>query len=99
MFPMNPRCPSTPQSLTPKMMQLRFGANSPRPSPFYSPTSNSVQHLRCVCEHGGQYSGGRPIRHDRARPRSPPFDGSSPRRLTAGQRDGEGSLHALTGHV
>lgn len=47
MFPINPRCPSTPQSLTPKMMQLRFGANSPRPSPFYSPSSNSVQHFRC----------------------------------------------------
>ncbi|XP_070783174.1 protein PAT1 homolog 2 [Enoplosus armatus] len=46
MFPMNRPCPSTPQSLTPKMMQLRFGANSPRPSPFYSPSSNSVQHFR-----------------------------------------------------
>ncbi len=48
MFPTNRPCPSTPQSLTPKMMQLRFGANSPRPSPFYSPSSNSVQHFRCV---------------------------------------------------
>lgn len=48
MFPMNRPCPSTPQSLTPKMMQLRFGANSPRPSPFYSPSSNSVQHFRWV---------------------------------------------------
>lgn len=48
MFPVNRPCPSTPQSLTPKMMQLRFGANSPRPSPFYSPSSNSVQHFRCV---------------------------------------------------
>lgn len=48
MFPINRPCPSTPQSLTPKMMQLRFGANSPRPSPFYSPSSNSVQHFRCV---------------------------------------------------
>ncbi|XP_058476529.1 protein PAT1 homolog 2 [Solea solea] len=38
--------PSTPQSLTPKMMQLRFGANSPRPSPFPSPSSNPVQHVR-----------------------------------------------------
>eukprot|EP00066_Takifugu_rubripes_P012085 XP_011601351.1 PREDICTED: protein PAT1 homolog 2 isoform X1 [Takifugu rubripes] len=46
MFPMNPRRPSTPQSLTPKMMQLRFGANSPRPFPFYSPSSNSVQDFR-----------------------------------------------------
>ncbi|KAF3853569.1 hypothetical protein F7725_014257 [Dissostichus mawsoni] len=35
------RCPSTP-----KMMQLRFGANSPRPSAFYSPSSNPVQHFR-----------------------------------------------------
>ncbi|XP_029384028.1 protein PAT1 homolog 2 [Echeneis naucrates] len=39
-------CPSTPQSLTPKMMQLRFGANSPRPSPFDSPLSNPVQQFR-----------------------------------------------------
>uniref|UniRef100_A0A8C7WJ54 PAT1 homolog 2 n=1 Tax=Oncorhynchus mykiss TaxID=8022 RepID=A0A8C7WJ54_ONCMY len=39
-------CPSTPQPLTPKMMQLRFGANSPRPSPFYSPSSNRVQRFR-----------------------------------------------------
>uniref|UniRef100_A0A3P8SW86 PAT1 homolog 2 n=1 Tax=Amphiprion percula TaxID=161767 RepID=A0A3P8SW86_AMPPE len=46
MFPPNRPCPSTPQPLTPKMMQLRFGANSPRPSPFYSPSSNPVQHLR-----------------------------------------------------
>ncbi|XP_069011719.1 protein PAT1 homolog 2 [Embiotoca jacksoni] len=43
MFPLNRPCPSTPQSLAPKMMQLRFGANSPRPSPFYSPSSNLVQ--------------------------------------------------------
>uniref|UniRef100_UPI0037E73AAA protein PAT1 homolog 2 n=1 Tax=Semicossyphus pulcher TaxID=241346 RepID=UPI0037E73AAA len=46
LFPTNRPCPSTPQSLPPKMMQLRFGANSPRPSPFYSPSSNSVQHFR-----------------------------------------------------
>ncbi|XP_060884778.1 protein PAT1 homolog 2 isoform X1 [Labrus mixtus] len=46
MLPSNHPCPSTPQSLPPKMMQLRFGANSPRPSPFYSPSSNSVQHFR-----------------------------------------------------
>ncbi|CAJ1080417.1 protein PAT1 homolog 2 isoform X2 [Xyrichtys novacula] len=45
-FPTNRGCPSTPQSLPSKMMQLRFGANSPRPSPFYSPSSNSVQHFR-----------------------------------------------------
>uniref|UniRef100_A0A3B4AN05 mRNA decay factor PAT1 domain-containing protein n=1 Tax=Periophthalmus magnuspinnatus TaxID=409849 RepID=A0A3B4AN05_9GOBI len=38
-FPSNRPCPSTP-----KMMQLRFGANSPRPSPFYSPSSNPVQY-------------------------------------------------------
>uniref|UniRef100_A0AAX7TAG4 mRNA decay factor PAT1 domain-containing protein n=1 Tax=Astatotilapia calliptera TaxID=8154 RepID=A0AAX7TAG4_ASTCA len=43
MFPPTHPCPSTPQ--TPKMMQLRFGANSPRPSPFYSP-SNPVQPFR-----------------------------------------------------
>ncbi|XP_042364575.1 protein PAT1 homolog 2 isoform X2 [Plectropomus leopardus] len=45
------RQPLTPrqhynQSLTPRMMQLRFGANSPRPSPFYSPSSNPEQHFR-----------------------------------------------------
>ncbi|XP_010892621.1 protein PAT1 homolog 2 [Esox lucius] len=39
-------CPSTPQPLTPKMMQLRFGANSPRPFPFYSPSSNPVHRFR-----------------------------------------------------
>uniref|UniRef100_A0A3Q3VM31 mRNA decay factor PAT1 domain-containing protein n=1 Tax=Mola mola TaxID=94237 RepID=A0A3Q3VM31_MOLML len=44
MFPMSRPCPSTPQSLTPKMMQLRFGASSPRQSPFYSSTSDSVQY-------------------------------------------------------
>ncbi|XP_047232458.1 protein PAT1 homolog 2 isoform X2 [Girardinichthys multiradiatus] len=43
MFPPNRSCPSTPRPLTPKMMQLRFGANSPRPSPFYSPSTNLVQ--------------------------------------------------------
>lgn len=48
MFPLNRPCPSTPQSLTPKLMQLRFGANSPRPSPFYSPMTNPVQPFRCV---------------------------------------------------
>ncbi|XP_068162054.1 protein PAT1 homolog 2 [Antennarius striatus] len=46
MFPVNRTCPSTPQSLTPKMMQLRFGANSPRPSPVHSLSPNSVQHFR-----------------------------------------------------
>lgn len=46
-FPTNGPCPSTPQPLTPKMMHLRFGANSPRPSPFYSPSSNPMQHFRC----------------------------------------------------
>ncbi|KAM3860050.1 protein PAT1 homolog 2 [Diretmus argenteus] len=46
LFPLNRPCTPTPQPLTPKMMQLRFGANSPRPSPFYSPSSNPVQHFR-----------------------------------------------------
>ncbi|XP_077407048.1 protein PAT1 homolog 2 [Vanacampus margaritifer] len=46
-YPTNLACPSTPRPLTPKMMQLRFGPNSPRPSPFYSPSSNVVQHIRC----------------------------------------------------
>ncbi|XP_072312254.1 protein PAT1 homolog 2 [Eucyclogobius newberryi] len=41
MFTPNRQCPSTP-----KMMHLRFGANSPRPSPFYSPSSNPVQRFR-----------------------------------------------------
>eukprot|EP00063_Salmo_salar_P039237 XP_014014072.1 PREDICTED: protein PAT1 homolog 2 isoform X1 [Salmo salar] len=45
-FPSPRPCPSTHQPLTPKMMQLRFGANSPRPSPFYSPSSNRVQRFR-----------------------------------------------------
>ncbi|CAL8303344.1 unnamed protein product [Lota lota] len=36
----------TAHILTPKMMQLRFGANSPGPSPFYSPSTNPVQPLR-----------------------------------------------------
>ncbi|KAJ7984453.1 hypothetical protein DPEC_G00354990 [Dallia pectoralis] len=39
-------CPSSPQPLTPKIMQLRFGSNSPRPFPFYSPSSNPVQRFR-----------------------------------------------------
>ncbi|XP_014902206.1 protein PAT1 homolog 2 [Poecilia latipinna] len=43
MFPPNRSSPSTPRPLTPKTMQLRFGANSPRPSPFYSPSANPVQ--------------------------------------------------------
>ncbi|XP_027885445.1 protein PAT1 homolog 2 isoform X1 [Xiphophorus couchianus] len=43
MFPPNRSCPSTPRPLIPKTMQLRFGANSPRPSPFYSPSTNPVQ--------------------------------------------------------
>uniref|UniRef100_A0A3Q2D5I2 PAT1 homolog 2 n=1 Tax=Cyprinodon variegatus TaxID=28743 RepID=A0A3Q2D5I2_CYPVA len=42
MFPPNRPCPSTPRPLTPKIMQLRFGADSPRPSPFYSPSTNRV---------------------------------------------------------
>nr|XP_057917790.1 protein PAT1 homolog 2 [Doryrhamphus excisus] len=44
MYPTNR--PSTPRSFTPKMMQLRFGANSPRPSPFYSPSTNPMQQFR-----------------------------------------------------
>ncbi|XP_035997670.1 protein PAT1 homolog 2 isoform X2 [Fundulus heteroclitus] len=46
-FPFAPSrpCPSTPRPLTPKIIQLRFGANSPRPSPVYSPTVNPVQPL------------------------------------------------------
>ncbi|KAI4889566.1 hypothetical protein NFI96_028065 [Prochilodus magdalenae] len=36
----------TPQALTPKMMQVRFGPNSPRPSPCYSPFSAPVQRFR-----------------------------------------------------
>ncbi|KAM9425861.1 protein PAT1 homolog 2 [Pholidichthys leucotaenia] len=46
MFPPNQACPSTPQPLTPKISQLRFGANSPRPSPFDSPSSYPVQPFR-----------------------------------------------------
>ncbi|XP_057682665.1 protein PAT1 homolog 2 isoform X1 [Corythoichthys intestinalis] len=34
-------CPAAP-----KMMHLQFGPNSPRPSHFYSPSSNPVQHFR-----------------------------------------------------
>ncbi|XP_077482876.1 protein PAT1 homolog 2 isoform X2 [Stigmatopora argus] len=34
-------CPATP-----KMMQLQFGPNSPRPAHFYSPSSNPEQHFR-----------------------------------------------------
>uniref|UniRef100_A0A3Q2QH06 PAT1 homolog 2 n=1 Tax=Fundulus heteroclitus TaxID=8078 RepID=A0A3Q2QH06_FUNHE len=47
-FPFAPSrpCPSTPRPLTPKIIQLRFGANSPRPSPVYSPTVNPVQPLQ-----------------------------------------------------
>lgn len=41
MFQTNHPCPATP-----KMMQLRFGANSPRPSPIYSPSANPVQRFR-----------------------------------------------------
>ncbi|XP_036427674.1 protein PAT1 homolog 2 [Colossoma macropomum] len=35
-----------PQALTPKMMQVRFGPNSPRPSPCYSPFSAPIQRFR-----------------------------------------------------
>ncbi|KAI1896371.1 hypothetical protein AGOR_G00094100 [Albula goreensis] len=34
------------QPFTPKMMQLRFGAHSPSPAPFYSPSANPVQRFR-----------------------------------------------------
>ncbi|RVE59529.1 hypothetical protein OJAV_G00189500 [Oryzias javanicus] len=46
MFPPSRPCPSTPQSVNPKLAQLRFGANSPSPSPFYSPQSNPVHPIR-----------------------------------------------------
>ncbi|XP_056286552.1 protein PAT1 homolog 2 [Pseudoliparis swirei] len=46
MFPTSQPCPSSPQPLTSKMMHLRFGADSPRPSPVYSPSSNPMQHFR-----------------------------------------------------
>ncbi|KAL7857374.1 hypothetical protein SRHO_G00162730 [Serrasalmus rhombeus] len=35
-----------PQALAPKMMQVRFGPNSPRPSPCYSPFSAPIQRFR-----------------------------------------------------
>ncbi|KAL6474923.1 hypothetical protein MHYP_G00159630 [Metynnis hypsauchen] len=35
-----------PQALTPKMMQVRFGPNSPRPSPCCSPFSAPIQRFR-----------------------------------------------------
>nr|XP_020478966.1 protein PAT1 homolog 2 isoform X2 [Monopterus albus] len=49
--PVFPRQPLTPrqhysQALTPEIMQLHFGSNSPRPSPFYSPSSNPVKLVR-----------------------------------------------------
>ncbi|KAJ8414196.1 hypothetical protein AAFF_G00050660 [Aldrovandia affinis] len=50
---MNPMVPHSPvrqqhygQPFTPKMMQLRFGAHSPSPAPFYSPSANPVQRFR-----------------------------------------------------
>ncbi|KAM9773271.1 protein PAT1 homolog 2 isoform 1-T1 [Syngnathus typhle] len=45
-YPKNQPRHSTPLSLTPKMMQLRFGPESPRLSPFYSTLSSPVQHFR-----------------------------------------------------
>ncbi|XP_072523800.1 protein PAT1 homolog 2 [Salminus brasiliensis] len=36
----------SPQPFTPKMMQVRFGPNSPRPGPCYSPFSGPVQQFR-----------------------------------------------------
>ncbi|CAL8307889.1 unnamed protein product [Boreogadus saida] len=38
--------PQYSQPQTPKMMHLRFGANSPGPSPYYSPSSTPVQPIR-----------------------------------------------------
>ncbi|XP_061086759.1 protein PAT1 homolog 2 isoform X2 [Conger conger] len=38
--------PPVSQAFTPKMMQLRFGAHSPTPAPFYSPSANPVQRFR-----------------------------------------------------
>uniref|UniRef100_A0A3B1JZ01 PAT1 homolog 2 n=1 Tax=Astyanax mexicanus TaxID=7994 RepID=A0A3B1JZ01_ASTMX len=43
--PSRPRFHS-PQPLTPKMMQVRFGPNSPRPGPCYSPFSAPIQQFR-----------------------------------------------------
>ncbi|XP_055031703.2 protein PAT1 homolog 2 isoform X2 [Misgurnus anguillicaudatus] len=43
--PSRPRI-STPMPLTPKLMHLRFGTDSPRPAPFYSPSSNIMQGFR-----------------------------------------------------
>ncbi|XP_051522922.1 protein PAT1 homolog 2 [Myxocyprinus asiaticus] len=37
---------SSPMPLTPKHMHLRFGTDSPRPAPFYSPSSNIMQGFR-----------------------------------------------------
>ncbi|XP_077062016.1 protein PAT1 homolog 2 [Siphateles boraxobius] len=34
---------STPMPHTPKLMHLQFGTESPRPAPFYSPSSNIMQ--------------------------------------------------------
>lgn len=45
MSPSHPRL-STPLPLTPKLMHLRFGTDSPRPAPFYSPSSNIMQGFR-----------------------------------------------------
>ncbi|KAI7797097.1 protein PAT1 homolog 2 [Triplophysa rosa] len=45
MSPSHPRL-SSPLPLTPKLMHLRFGTDSPRPAPFYSPSSNIMQGFR-----------------------------------------------------
>ncbi|XP_048027128.1 protein PAT1 homolog 2 isoform X3 [Megalobrama amblycephala] len=37
---------STPMPHTPKLMHLQFGTESPRPAPFYSPSSNIMQGFR-----------------------------------------------------
>ncbi|XP_056627761.1 protein PAT1 homolog 2 [Triplophysa dalaica] len=45
MSPSHPRL-SSPLPLTPRLMHLRFGTDSPRPAPFYSPSSNIMQGFR-----------------------------------------------------
>ncbi|XP_016295412.1 protein PAT1 homolog 2 isoform X1 [Sinocyclocheilus anshuiensis] len=37
---------STPMPHTPKLMHLQFGTDSPRPAPFYSPSTNIMQGFR-----------------------------------------------------
>ncbi|KAG1941186.1 protein PAT1 homolog 2 [Pimephales promelas] len=44
--PSRPPHLSTPMPHTPKLMHLQFGTESPRPAPFYSPSSNIMQDFR-----------------------------------------------------